>query len=93
MKRKVVRTIVAGRVQGVWFRGWTVAQAEARGLDGWVRNRSDGTVEAVFAGPSAAVDSMVDACAKGPPSADVTEVSVEPWEEPDTPGFEQKPSL
>ncbi|MEP6146460.1 MAG: acylphosphatase, partial [Nisaea sp.] len=45
--RTTIRVVISGRVQGVWYRGWTVSEASAAGLDGWVRNRSDGTVEAV----------------------------------------------
>ena len=48
------RVVISGRVQGVWYRGWVVDEALARGLDGWVRNRRDGTVEAVFQGAPAA---------------------------------------
>ena len=47
-----VRVIITGRVQGVWFRGWTVQEALARRLNGWVRNCPDGTVEVVLAGPA-----------------------------------------
>ena len=47
-----LRVVIEGRVQGVWFRAWTVEAASGRGLDGWVRNRRDGTVEALFAGPA-----------------------------------------
>ena len=50
MGQKRLHVIVRGRVQGVWYRGWTVREAERRGLRGWVRNRRDGSVEAVFAG-------------------------------------------
>ncbi|MCH6588225.1 MAG: acylphosphatase [Proteobacteria bacterium] len=64
---KRVRVVISGRVQGVWFRGWTVDEATARGLSGWVRNRRDGTVEAVFEGAPEAVDAMVEACRTGPP--------------------------
>ena len=66
---KGVRVVISGRVQGVWFRGWTVDEATARGLSGWVRNRRDGTVEAVFEGAPAAVDAMIEACRSGPPPA------------------------
>ncbi|MBT6510918.1 MAG: acylphosphatase, partial [Rhodospirillaceae bacterium] len=45
-----VRVCITGRVQGVWYRAWTTEEASELGLDGWVRNRRDGTVEAVFAG-------------------------------------------
>lgn len=68
------RVFVEGRVQGVWFRGWTVDQASARGLRGWVRNRSDGTVEALFIGEATAVRDMIAACRQGPSAARVTAV-------------------
>lgn len=63
-----------GRVQGVWFRGWVREQATARGLTGWVRNRADGTVEALFVGPPAVIDGMVAACGEGPEDARVAKV-------------------
>ena len=63
--------IVRGRVQGVGFRAWTEAIALERGLQGWVRNRRDGAVEALFAGPADAVAAMVAACRRGPPGARV----------------------
>jgi len=63
--------IVRGRVQGVGFRAWTEAIALERGLRGWVRNRRDGAVEALFAGPADAVAAMVAACRRGPPGARV----------------------
>ena len=72
---------IRGRVQGVWYRGWTEDQATRRGLRGWVRNRRDGSVEALFCGPAAVVDDMIDACRKGPPAARVEavdHVAVEP---------------
>lgn len=72
---KAVIVRVSGSVQGVWFRAWTKQEAEARGLKGWVRNRRDGTVEALFAGPPQAVDDMIMACYQGPPLADVAEVA------------------
>ena len=68
---KTLRAVISGRVQGVWFRGWTERQARARGLDGWVRNRADGTVEALFSGDSAQVDAMIEDCWAGPPAAKV----------------------
>jgi acylphosphatase len=89
-----VRVRIGGRVQGVWFRGWTVREAQARGLSGWVRNRADGSVEAVFAGPRAAVEAMVAACRDGPPGAQVGEVEVTPLRDGElaavTPGFRQR---
>jgi acylphosphatase len=62
---------VHGRVQGVWYRGWTVDQATALGLDGWVRNRRDGSVEALASGPAAAVDALVAWARSGPEGARV----------------------
>jgi acylphosphatase len=67
----VRRIVVHGHVQRVRYRLWTAETARARGLDGWVRNRADGTVEAVFAGDTDAVAAMVDACCEGPPKARV----------------------
>jgi acylphosphatase len=63
--------VVRGRVQGVGFRAWTEYTALERGLAGWVRNRRDGAVEAVFAGSAAAVAAMVEACRHGPRGARV----------------------
>ena len=88
-----VHVIVSGRVQGVWFRGWTCEQARALGLTGWVRNRRDGSVEAVFAGPPAAVDQMVAACRQGPPAARVDAVSASPASDPGLSGFEARPTV
>ncbi len=73
MVTKMVR--IEGRVQGVWYRGWMVDQAIARGLSGWVRNRRDGSVEAVFRGSSSIVGEMVGLCWAGPPAARVTNVT------------------
>ena len=67
--------LIEGRVQGVWFRGWTIDQATARGLSGWVRNRRDGSVEAVFRGPERDVGEMIGLCWAGPPAAHVTNVT------------------
>ncbi|HYN37727.1 MAG TPA: acylphosphatase [Rhodospirillales bacterium] len=85
--RRAVLVRIEGQVQGVWFRGWTVQEAVRRGLAGWVRNRSDGSVEALFAGPEAAVEAMLAACRDGPPSARVTHVTVGSAEPPEKPGF------
>ena len=68
------RVIVSGRVQGVFFRDSTRRAAKSRGVDGWVRNRDDGTVEAVFEGEQALVDEMVSWCRQGPNDAEVTRV-------------------
>ena len=72
--------IVSGRVQGVFFRGSTQDEARLHGVDGWVRNRWDGTVEAVFEGPAAAVEEMLEFCRRGPrwASVEALEVTEEP---------------
>lgn len=74
---------ITGRVQGVWYRGWTVQRATALGLDGWVRNRADGSVEALVAGPAPAVRDLIAACRDGPPNARVTAVIDRPAAERD----------
>lgn len=66
-----VRVVVTGRVQGVFFRDACRDRARAEGVGGWVRNRSDGTVEAEFEGPRAAVDRLVTWCRSGPARARV----------------------
>lgn len=63
---RILHVLIHGRVQGVGFRAWTQHQAELQGLKGWVRNRQDGTVEAVFAGPGEAIEAMLKACRHGP---------------------------
>ena len=67
--RRAVHVVVTGRVQGVGYRAWTEREALARGLDGWVRNRRDGSVEAVFSGEDAAVEGMLLALSEGPEAA------------------------
>ncbi|MGE0746578.1 MAG: acylphosphatase [Rhodospirillales bacterium] len=90
--RASVRVQIEGRVQGVWYRAWTIREATARNIDGWVRNRSDGSVEALFCGPAAAVDEMVAQCRQGPPAAIVTRVTTTPAGPPAAPGFRQLPT-
>ncbi len=87
-----VRVRIEGRVQGIGFRYWTIDQATVLGLRGWVRNRIDGSVEAVFAGAAQAVAEMVRRCHRGPPYARITRV--EETEEPGAvgPGFHVEPT-
>jgi acylphosphatase len=66
--------VIRGQVQGVGYRAWVEDTALIRGLDGWVRNRRDGTVEAIFAGSPAEVAAMIEACRQGPASAHVTAI-------------------
>jgi len=73
---RTVSVRIEGRVQGVCYRAWTEQTARSLGLSGTVRNASDGSVEAVFSGPVATVDEMLKLCAKGPPDARVTKVTV-----------------
>jgi acylphosphatase len=70
----IAHIVIHGRVQGVGFRAFVEDTAERLGLEGWVRNRRDGTVEAVFAGPEAVVTEAIEACRRGPRSARVTKV-------------------
>ncbi|CAN6809833.1 unnamed protein product [Brassica oleracea] len=87
---KTVRMVIKGRVQGVCYRNWTVENAEQLGLKGWVRNRRDGSVEALFSGPPEAVEEMQQRCRRGPPAAMVTGLEAFPsTEEPGT-GFEYR---
>ncbi len=74
MKRVHVR--ITGKVQGVWFRQSTMDEAVRLGLGGWVRNRADGSVEAVFEGPGDKVDAMLEWCWRGPELAVVKNVAV-----------------
>ncbi|MBI5443133.1 MAG: acylphosphatase [Deltaproteobacteria bacterium] len=89
MERARAHVIVAGIVQGVWFRGSTRDVAANLGLSGWVKNLPTGEVEAVFEGPKQAVEQALAFCRKGPPGARVTRCDVE-WESPrgETPPFE-----
>ncbi len=90
---KAERVQIFGRVQGVWYRGWTVDQATRLDLSGWVRNRRDGSVEALFVGPTAHVDEMVAACRKGPPAAQVDDIERAPAQGNVDSGFVQKPTV
>ena len=76
MSVRCVQVVISGRVQGVAFRANCQRQATVLGLTGWVRNLWDGSVEALFEGPSEAVDAMLGWCRRGPSSAVVTGVEV-----------------
>jgi len=73
----VRHVVIRGRVQGVGYRMWAEDLAERLGLEGWVRNRRDGSVEAVFAGPEQAVSAAIEACRSGPRGAHVDTIDVE----------------
>lgn len=90
---RAVHVIVRGRVQGVGFREWTRRMAEQRNISGWVRNRSEGYVEAVVAGEDAAVDTMLALLKKGPPASFVTNIEVNAAELPTEKGFQRLPTV
>lgn len=71
---RAVHVLIKGRVQGVWYRAWTAEQALALGVEGWVRNLTEGHVEGVFVGPGGAVDGLILACRGGPPLARVDDI-------------------
>ncbi|MBY0406103.1 MAG: acylphosphatase [Rickettsiales bacterium] len=72
----MLRVLISGRVQGVGFRAWTVREATHLGLRGWVRNLSDGRVEATFAGEETVIHQMIEACKQGPEAARVDAIEV-----------------
>ena len=81
------RVVVRGNVQGVFFRASCQREAARRGVAGWVSNRPDGAVEAVFEGEDAAVDALVSWCHQGPPHAQVSGVDVSEEEPEGLTGF------
>ena len=85
--RQTSHLIIRGRVQGVSFRAWTARQAQNCGVDGWVRNREDGGVEAILAGDADAVRQLVEACRVGPHLAVVTDLIELPAAEDPGAGF------
>lgn len=93
MNRIAVRLIIRGRVQGVGYRWWARTQASRLQLDGWVRNLRDGAVELVAAGPSPAVEQLVEACRRGPPPAEVASIERHEADEGELRGFEERPTV
>jgi len=81
------RLVIEGRVHGVGYRDWMVREAARLGLDGWVRNRPDGRVEAVLAGPEPAVAELLSLARRGPTLARVDAVEETFWEGEVGPGF------
>ncbi len=86
------RLVIQGSVQGVGYRDWLVYKARGLGLDGWVRNRADGSVEALLAGDVASVEEMARQCRRGPRLAEVSSITEELAEPPDAPGFIRLPT-
>jgi acylphosphatase len=77
MSGAIRQVTIRGRVQGVGYRAWVEHEARLHRLEGWVRNRRDGSVEALFAGPADVVSNMVTSCRRGPPAARVEAVQDE----------------
>ena len=95
MADRIVRLVIAGRVQGVGYREFVRGAAEARGVKGWVRNRRDGTVEAVVYGAADVIDELIAACWRGPPASRVADILIETTPaDPDLPaaGFAIRPT-
>ena len=84
---------IEGRVHGVGYRDWLVREASRLGLYGWVRNRLDGSVEAVVAGDEAAVRALLSSCRRGPALARVDRITESFAEPPSEPGFRRLPSV
>jgi acylphosphatase len=91
--RRTVNVRIDGNVQGVGFRNWTQRLAGQLGLSGWVRNRRDGSVEAVFHGAADAVEDAIARCKIGPRSGKVTGVTVSAADPPAVAGFEILPGV
>jgi acylphosphatase len=89
----IFRFRIKGRVQGVGFRDWAKGEASVRSLDGWIRNRSDGSVEMLVAGDDARVQDMLRALTQGPPLAQVHNIDIHKETEHPPAGFALKPTL
>lgn len=87
------RLRIRGRVQGVSYRLWTVQTARGLGLDGWVRNRLDGSVEALAVGPADTVELLIERCRSGPTAARVDDIEIEEAAGIVPAGFTQKPTV
>lgn len=83
------RLVIAGRVQGVGYRAWMVDKATDLGVSGWVRNRADGSVEAIIAGDIASVEELSRLCRRGPRLAEVSSIVEDLADLPEEPGFHQ----
>jgi acylphosphatase len=87
------RIVITGRVQNVFYRDWLVEQAQGIGITGWVRNRTDGSVEAMVSGPSELIEAIVAKARQGSPASRVADVAVEDAPEQVFERFEKKPTV
>ncbi len=87
------RLIISGRVQCVGYRDWMVRKASDLGVSGWVRNRIDGSVEALVVGDTAAVEELLRLCRRGPRMAEVVSIEEDLADPPEVFGFRQVPTL
>ena len=86
------RLTITGRVQGVGYRWWALEAARRLGVDGWVRNRRDGSVELLAIGRPDLIDRLIAACRRGPPAAEVAGVETAVAEDDDSEGFRSLPT-
>ncbi|MEI9888116.1 MAG: acylphosphatase [Rhizomicrobium sp.] len=88
-----LRLRIVGRVQAVGYRDYVVGEAVRLGVDGWIRNRNDGSVEALVSGPNKAVELLVGLCMRGAPGAAVKDVEMHKAEAPTEKGFHRRPTF
>jgi acylphosphatase len=88
-----LRLRIEGFVQSVGYRNFVIAEATRLGVDGWVRNRTDGTVEALVSGPNKNVETLIGLCMKGPPGSTIRNVEMHKAEPAEEKGFRRRPSL
>jgi len=87
---KTINLRITGKVQGVWYRAWTRETAEILGLNGWVRNRMDGSVEALVQGEEDLISQLIEKCWEGPTAARVKNITSTEVTEKVEPGFKQE---
>lgn len=88
-----MRLRIEGRVQAVGYRNFIIAEAQRLGVDGWIRNRSDGTVEALASGETKAVEALITACMRGPAGSKIDNVELHNSKAPEEKGFHRRPSV
>ncbi len=88
-----LRLRIEGFVQAVGYRNYVIAEAARLGVDGWIRNRADGTVEVLVSGPNKTVETLIGLCMRGPPGSTVRNVEMHKAEPAEEKGFKRRPSL